>query len=238
MTTQPAETGSASSGRPVLAWPLVGVVFAILWLFVRGVDLTLDVVVGQFLFGLAVGLPIAFVFRRLYAERVNVQQAGRAVPYAMLYIGAFGYELVRANLDVAYRVLAIDPPIEPEVILVPLRVRSAVGITLIANSITITPGTITLDHDAEENALYVHAIDGRDPEAIAAPIRTWEDYALEIFDEELSAADPAPEIVVDGPQANDTDRETGASNGTRDAEVRERSNDTREDASDRGDGDE
>ncbi|MFC4438856.1 MULTISPECIES: Na+/H+ antiporter subunit E [Natrialbaceae] len=182
----------------VRTWPLAGVAFAVLWIFVRGIELTLAALVGQFLLGLAVGLPTAFVFRRLYAKHVDFARGVRALPYAGLYLATFSWEIVRANVDVAYRVLSPGMPIEPEVILVPLRVETDLAITTIANSVTITPGTVTLDYDAETNALYVHAIEGRDPEAIAAPIRTWEDYALELFDEAASPDDPPREIVISG----------------------------------------
>ncbi|WP_306052520.1 Na+/H+ antiporter subunit E [Natronococcus wangiae] len=182
----------------VRTWPVAGVVFGVLWVFVRGVELAPSALVGQFLFGLVVGFPIAFVFRRLYVKRVDIARGARALPSAARYLATFSWEVVRANLDVAYRVLSPGMPIEPEVILVPLRVETDLAVTTIANSITITPGTITLDHDEETNALYVHAVDGRDPEAIAAPIRRWEDYALEMFDEEASPDDPPPEIVVTG----------------------------------------
>ncbi|PSP82142.1 cation transporter [Halobacteriales archaeon QS_1_68_17] len=174
-------------------------VFAVLWLFVRGVELAVDPVVGQFLLGLAVGLPVAYVFRRLYAEAVDLRRSLGAVPAAALYLLTFAREIVVANFDVAYRVVAPDMPIEPQVILVPLRVETDLGVTTIANSITITPGTITLDHDPDRNALYVHVIDGRNVRSVVDPIRTWEDYALDIFDEPASPADPAPEITVHPP---------------------------------------
>ncbi|QSW99715.1 Na+/H+ antiporter subunit E [Haloterrigena alkaliphila] len=190
----------------VKTWPLAGVVFAVLWIFVRGTTLTPSALLGQLIFGLVVGLPTAFVFRRLYIERVDVARGARALPAAGLYFATFAWEIVRANLDVAYRVLSPGMPIEPEVILVPLRVETDLAVTTIANSITLTPGTVTLDYDEETNALYVHAVDGRDPEAIAAPIRTWEDYALEMFDEEASPGDPAPPIVVSG---GERDRDQG-----------------------------
>jgi len=75
----------------------------------------------------------------------------------------------------------------------PLRVETDLAITTIANSITLTPGTLTMDHDDGRNALYVHTIDGRDPEAVVEPIRQWEDYALVIFDERRSPGDPVPD---------------------------------------------
>jgi multicomponent Na+:H+ antiporter subunit E len=180
-------------------WFVAGVLFAVLWVFVRGAALTPRSLAANFLTGLFVGLPVAFVFRRLYEEEVDLAQTVGAIPYVVAYVVVFSKEVVIANLDVAYRVLRPTPQFEPQVVLVPLRVQTALGITTIANSITITPGTVTLDHDPDENALYVHMIDGRDPDEVVEPIRVWENYALEIFDEELSPEDPPPEIRVHPP---------------------------------------
>jgi len=180
-------------------WFVAGLVFALLWVLVRGPEPAPTPVFRSFLVGLGVGFPVAYVFRRLYEEEIDLSRPVTALPYVFLYIAAFSKEVVVANLDVAYRVVSPWMPLEPQVIYVPLRVETALGVTTIANSITITPGTITLDHDPDENALYVHIIDGSDPEAVVEPIREWEDYALVIFDEEMSPDDPAPEIRVHPP---------------------------------------
>ena len=180
-------------------WIVAGLLFAVLWVFVSGNSLAPQVVVTTFIVGTVVGLPIAYVFRRLYGEEFRVGRLVTIVPYMIRYVLVFLKEVIVANVDVAYRVLAPNMPLEPQVILVPLRVETDLGITTIANSITITPGTITLDHDPEENALYVHMIDGRDPHEVVAPIRQWEDYALVIFDEKRNPGDPAPEITVHPP---------------------------------------
>jgi len=179
-------------------WPVVGVSLAVIWLFVRGVALDPMAVLGEFIIGLGVGLTIAFAFRRFYLPELALGERVAALPAAVVYLTLFLKELVTANVEVAYRVLAPSMPIEPDVIELPLRVESDLAITTIANSITLTPGTLTMDYDAEANALYVHAIDGRDPEAIVSPIRSWEDYALRIFDEEGDPGDPVPEPTVGG----------------------------------------
>lgn len=205
-------------------WLVAGLLFATIWLFVSGPSLSAKSLITTYLVGLAVGLPLAFVFRRLYEETISVGRSLTAIPYALLYVLVFSKEVLRANLDVAYRVLMPGLPLEPQVILVPLRVETDLGITTIANSITITPGTITLDHDPEENALYVHAIDGRNPEELVAPIRQWEDYALVIFDEERTPDDPPPEIRVHPPDhppepKTVTESETRRSDDTREEET-------------------
>jgi multicomponent Na+:H+ antiporter subunit E len=178
------------------SWPVIGVLFGVLWVFVQGPPIAPAPLSGALLVGLAVGLPMAYVFRRLYADTVDIRRSARGIPYAVLYVLAFVREAIVASLDVTYRVLAPSVPIEPEVILIPLRVQTELGVTTIANSITMTPGSLTLDYDSTENALYVHVIDGRSPEEIVEPIRDWEDYALSVFDEELSAGDPAPNFAV------------------------------------------
>ncbi|AUV81408.1 cation transporter [Salinigranum rubrum] len=178
-------------------WPLSGVALAVLWLFVRGVELTPVRLAEEFIIGLLVGLPVAYVFRRFYAPSTPLSRTIRVVPYAMLYLAAFLKELLTANVDVAYRVLSPSMPIHPAVVKVPLRVQSDVAITTIANSITLTPGTLTMDYDSDSNTLYVHSIDGSNPEEVLEPIRTWEDYALVIFDEELKPGDPVSQGQAD-----------------------------------------
>jgi multicomponent Na+:H+ antiporter subunit E len=187
-------------------WPVGGVALAVLWLFVRGVPVDpvntpLDAVedaAGEFLIGLAIGLPIAFVLRRMYTPEIDLGGVSRAIPPTVAYVTAFLVELITANLEVAYRVLSPSMPIDPEVVELPLRVESDVAITTIANSITMTPGTLTMDYDEERNALYVHAIYCQDPADVAAPIREWEDYALRMFDEPATPdTDPDPARLYD-----------------------------------------
>ncbi|MGM0591852.1 MAG: Na+/H+ antiporter subunit E [Halobacteriota archaeon] len=181
-------------------WPVTGVILAALWLFVRGVSLTPTRLAEEFVIGLVVGMPVAFAVRNFYPEGTNLARSARVAPYASLYVLAFLKELITANVDVAYRVLAPSMPISPTVIEVPLRVQTSLAITTIANSISLTPGTLTMDHDQQTNTLYVHSIDGSDPDSILEPIRTWEDYALVIFDEELKPGDPVPQASGSTPE--------------------------------------
>ena len=179
-------------------WLLATLLLAGLWLFIRGVALDLRIIAGELLIGLVLGGGVAFMLRRLYPGRADLGYGIRAAPYALLYVGAFLSELLVANVDVAYRVLSPSMPIEPAVIYLPLRVSRPVAISTIANSITLTPGTLTMDYDEDANALYVHTINGRDPDGVIEPIRRWEDYALVIFDEDLNPGDPAPDVRVGG----------------------------------------
>ncbi len=188
-------------------WPVNAALLTVLWLFVRGVARTGDVtlagfgvnVVEEVVVGLVVAVPLAYFTRNLYTGEVPVARGLRTVPYALVYLGLFLYELVTANLEVAYRVLAPSMPIDPDVYEVPLRVETDIAITTIANSISLTPGTLSMDYDADRNAIYVHTLAGRNRDAVVEPIRRWEDYALVIFGERRSPGDPVPRRPIGGP---------------------------------------
>ena len=174
-------------------WIANALTFTLIWLFVRGVPLLppetgVVRVAEEGLIGLAVSAPLAYGLREFYRGPPTARTL-RVAPYAVLYVLAFLKELLVASFGVARMVLSPSLPIDPAVVEVPLRVRSDAAVTTIANSLTLTPGTLTMDYDADANALYVHSISGED---ILDPIRTWEDYALVIFDEELKPGDPVP----------------------------------------------
>jgi len=173
-------------------WPVIGLTLAVLWIFVNGAPLTLTGIITTLLVGLLVGLPIAYVLRRFYTAEMHVRGGLLSAPFGVLYVLLFVRELLVANLDVAWRVLAPSMPIKPDVVEVPLRVESDLAVTTIANSITLTPGTLTMDYDRDRNTLYVHGITGANEGAVLEPIRRWEDYALRIFDEEREPGDPVP----------------------------------------------
>jgi len=183
-------------------WLVNALLLAVLWVFVRGVPLSGVRLAEEGVIGLAVGLPVAFGLRRFYAGTVT-NRTLRAVPSVVLYLVTFLRELVVANLQVARIVLSPSLPIQPAVVEVPLRVESDAAVTTIANSITLTPGTLTMDYDTETNTLYVHSIAVDDPESVIEPIRTWEDYALAVFDERLEPGDPVPRRPDGGDPATD-----------------------------------
>ncbi len=74
--------------------------------------------------------------------------------YTVLFIRA----LVRANLDMARRVLSPSLPLDPVLVEVETELRSSIGKLMLANSITLTPGTLTVE--LEQNRLLIHWVDG------------------------------------------------------------------------------
>ncbi len=139
--------------------------------------------------GLGVGLVISYSLRRFYAPESPLVWHPRTLRYVLGYLWTFFKQLVVSNLEVAMLTLSPSMPIDPTVVDVPLRVRSDTAITTIANSITLTPGTLTIDYDEENHSLAIHSING-DREALVESVRTWEDYAFVIFGESPTTAPP------------------------------------------------
>jgi multicomponent Na+:H+ antiporter subunit E len=92
-------------------------------------------------------------------------------------------EIIKASIVLARIVTRPKIDIKPGIIAVPLRCRTDLGITGIANTITLTPGTITVDVSDDHSVLYVHCIDASDPAAVCESIRNdLEKYILEAFE--------------------------------------------------------
>jgi multicomponent Na+:H+ antiporter subunit E len=90
--------------------------------------------------------------------------------FAALYLPYFLFYCIKANLDVAVRVIHPDVPIRPGIVKVRTNLTSEMAKTFLANSITLTPGTLTIDIDGQD--LYVHWINIKveDPEKRFAEI--------------------------------------------------------------------
>jgi len=92
----------------------------------------------------------------------------RLLLFLVYLIGPFLWAMAKANLDVAYRV--ITGRIRPGIVRLSPGLSTDFGITLLANSITLTPGTLSVDVDEESGDLFVHWINVRDPDPSAEAV--------------------------------------------------------------------
>ena len=76
--------------------------------------------------------------------------------FFLIYLPYFLFWCLRANLDVAIRVVHPDVPIRPGIVKVRTTLKSEMAKTFLANSITLTPGTLTIDIDGQD--IYIHWI--------------------------------------------------------------------------------
>ncbi len=110
---------------------------------------------------LLAGVLVVAATMAVAGPRLAILGGVRLVPSAAValvaYLGYFFYALVRANLDVARRVLSPSLPIRPAVVEVRTGLKSRLGRLLLANSITLTPGTLSVD--VRGDRILVHWID-------------------------------------------------------------------------------
>lgn len=123
-----------------------------------------DFSLGGFTAGFVLGHGVLWLGRPLYPSQ----------RYFRVFWGSLGYffwllkEIVTSSLKVAASVLGFGDKVQPAVIAIPLDARTDLEITLLACSITLTPGTLTLDVSPDRKHLYVHAMFGGDAAALCA----------------------------------------------------------------------
>ncbi|MFO8086196.1 MAG: Na+/H+ antiporter subunit E [Bacteroidales bacterium] len=133
--------------------------------------------------GLILIVGIIVIFCRHCHIFSEAKTTPKAFGYTLLYIAVFLWELFKSNLDVARRVISPRLPINPGIIEAKTRIKSKMGRMILANSITLTPGTFTVD--IIDDTFYIHSIDikeGQTEEMSINIIRRFEKYLEEIYD--------------------------------------------------------
>lgn len=134
---------------------------------------------------LIVGLVAAAVIALLFGNGLGVfselHPTPRALGYTFLYILFFAKELAKSNLSLAAIVLTPGLPLNPGIVKVRTKLKSRMGRMLLANSITLTPGTLTVELTGEW--LYIHwvTVDSTDIEAATASIVSGFEHYLEVM---------------------------------------------------------
>ena len=152
---------------------LANILLALAWAAVTGSFALINIV-----FGFALGAVALSIIQ---------EQAGSVGYVARLYRIAsllllFAYELVLSATRVAILVLSPRMDLKPGILAYPLKVDRDLEITMLANLITLTPGTLSVDVSADRKTLYIHALDCSDPDSIRADIAEgFERKILEAF---------------------------------------------------------
>ncbi|ARM30078.1 Na+/H+ antiporter subunit E [Prosthecochloris sp. HL-130-GSB] len=128
---------------------LLNILLAVAWMLLVG-----EVSAGTFLTGLVVGYLILWLSRSAWGETRYFSK----IPKVIMFVFYFLRELFVANLKVAFDIVTPKDYMEPGIIAVPLDVKSDIEITLFANLVTLTPGTLSLDVSEDRRTLYVHAL--------------------------------------------------------------------------------
>ncbi|WP_163558545.1 Na+/H+ antiporter subunit E [Halomonas sp. NO4] len=132
---------------------------------------------------LLAGLFFGYLVLALLQPQVPALQGyAQRLPRLVGFVGFFVKELLLANLKVAFDV--VTPPwyMRPGVIAMPLRAESDFQIAFVANLISLTPGTLSLDVSDDRKVLYIHAMFLDDEEELRRGLAELERRALALFD--------------------------------------------------------
>ncbi len=127
------------------------VVFCFLvWILLAGVS------PPELLLGGGISIVLAALIAKFTDIAISWKTPVQIVLFIVLYLPVFLYELIKSNIDVLYRVLNPKLPINPGFVKVESKVGGKLGKLILANSITLTPGTISVD--ADDEGIFVHWI--------------------------------------------------------------------------------
>lgn len=110
-----------------------------------------------FIAGLIASALVSVLFHEILPKEHHVFISPIRIFWLLVYIPVFFYFVLKANFDVVYRALHPKMPIKPGIVKIKTNLKTDSGITALANSITLTPGTLTVDLD-KDGYLYIHWI--------------------------------------------------------------------------------
>ena len=123
----------------------------LLWLTLSWSFRAEDLIIAFF-----VSILVAWLTADIFPQKVGIFRKPERYLWIIYYIPLFAWECLKANLDGAYRILHPDVPLKPGIVKVNTTLKSDTGITFLANTLTLMPGTMTVDVDRDRGVLYVH----------------------------------------------------------------------------------
>lgn len=136
---------------------LVNVLLALAWGGVTGSFTLLNLI-----FGFILGAAALYLIRKEIGSLGYLSRMRRVLSLTILFL----VELVKSSWTVAKTVLSPTIDIKPGMFVYPLKVDKDAEITMLANLITLTPGTLTVDVSQDRRFLYIHALDCSDPDQL------------------------------------------------------------------------
>ncbi|SCW30119.1 multicomponent Na+:H+ antiporter subunit E [Rhizobium mongolense subsp. loessense] len=152
---------------------LVNLLLAIAWVAVSG-----SASLHNLVFGFVLGAIALAIVREPFGSKSYLRRTRLVLSLALLFLK----ELALSAWTVARTVLRPRMEIRPGIFAFPLTVERDLEITLLANLITLTPGTLSVDVSEDRRTLYIHALDCSDPQATKSAIASgFERKIMEAF---------------------------------------------------------
>lgn len=160
--------------RRLLPHPALSVLLVAVWML-----LVNELTFGALFLALAFGVLVPLVTSRFWPDRPRI----RFGPDAAAYVAIVLFDIIVANFQVAWIILTRrNRDLRSHWLVIPTELRSAEAITVLAGTISLTPGTVSSDISSDGRSLLVHALDVADPVAEVARIKQrYETRLLKVF---------------------------------------------------------
>jgi multicomponent K+:H+ antiporter subunit E len=159
----------------ILPHPMMSVTITIVWVL-----LVNDFSAGSFVLGAILGAAIPKLLAAYWPDRPRLRNPLMVAEYAAIVF----WDIVLSNIQVAYLILfRRGPSLRSRFITIPLDLKTPEAITMLAGTITMTPGTLSSDLSADGRSLLVHCLETDDPDGTVATIKSrYERRLKEIFE--------------------------------------------------------
>ena len=160
--------------RWLLPHPLLTILLAVVWVLLQN-----KVTAGMAVFGIILGIIIPRATAIWWPDRPKGFRMGKMITYSFLVM----WDIIVANVQVAWIVLTVpNKKLKPAWIVIPLELKQPEAITVLAGTITLTPGTVSADLSDEGHSLLVHVLHTDDPDSVRDEIKSrYERRLKEIF---------------------------------------------------------
>ena len=142
---------------------LMNLLLSFIW-----VALTGSMYYTNFVFGFMIGFFILWIMNRNDTDRRYFNK----VPRIISFVFYFMYEMVKANVQVAYDVMTPKYFMKPGIVRFPLDAETEMEINLLSTMISLTPGTLILDISEDRKTMYIHVTYLNDPECFVHDTKT------------------------------------------------------------------
>ncbi|MGB7242262.1 MAG: Na+/H+ antiporter subunit E [Sulfitobacter sp.] len=142
----------------LLPHPFLTLLLAVVWTLLQN-----EVSAGMVVFGIILGVLIPWSTSVWWPDTPKAFRLGKMLNYSLMVV----WDILVANVEVAWIVLTVpNTKLTPAWIVVPLELRQPEAITVLAGTITLTPGTVSADLSDEGHSLLVHVLHTDDPDAV------------------------------------------------------------------------
>jgi len=158
----------------LLPHPFLTLILAIVWMLLQN-----EFSAGMAVFGIILGIIIPWGTSIWWPDTPKGFRLSKMIAYSFMVM----WDILVANVQVAWIVLTVpNAKLKPAWIVIPLELRQPEAITVLAGTITLTPGTVSADLSDQGHSLLVHVLHTDDPDAVRDEITTrYQRRLLEIF---------------------------------------------------------